>query len=27
MTDELHSRFIEESIEGIGKLYEDSRSG
>jgi F-type H+-transporting ATPase subunit b len=27
MTDKLHSRLIEKSIEGIGKLYEDSRSG
>ncbi|MDH7512808.1 MAG: ATP synthase F0 subunit B [Clostridiales bacterium] len=26
MTDELHSRLIEKSIQGIGKLYEDSRS-
>ncbi len=26
MTDELHSRLIERSIEGIGRLYEDSRS-
>jgi F-type H+-transporting ATPase subunit b len=27
MTAKLHSRLIEKSIEGIGKLYEDSRSG
>ncbi len=27
LTDKLHSRLIEKSIEGIGKLYEDSRSG